>query len=371
MQGADSPRIPRSYGAELHWPLLDVSATQLTAQVPASALKSLGWAAVAMIPAAEGGTGGGTASPVPFSIYNVVNLSANHILLFDPYSQQLYASVIPGATQVTGKNLLVTIDPTTGAMGTPIPVAGQPDKMALSDDGQILYVNQDGNDSVARFNMLSKTLEFSFPTMANVSLGDVAVLPGSENIVAVDLGDPVCFSMTSIRCNRQPRHGETPTGPYTGPSLQFLNASMLLSIDDSTGGTLNEFPVTSTGLTPNYTNSNDYTLNSFSSFKLSGGIAFADAGGVANPLVDSSAIDGRFLPILPDTSAFSYYDVAEQVVEPDTSLSRVFFAGYPTPAYNQPPVGLMMKPLTCRLPLFRCQHSARHCRLGAVKYPFT
>ena len=311
-----------------------VSATQLTAEVPASALKSLGWAAVSVTtPAPGGGTGGGTTSPIPFSIYNVVSLSANHIL-FDPYTQQLYASVIPGATHVTG-NSLVTIDPTTGVIGTPIPVASQPDKMALSDDGQILYVNQDGSDSVGRFNMLSKTLEFSFPTIANASLGDVAVLPGSENTVAVDLGDSFGLLLYDIDPVQQTATARgNPTGPYTGSSLQFLNASTLFSFDvDSTGGTLDEYPVTSTGLTPNYTNTNDYTLNSFSAFKLSGGIAFADAGGVANPASTPPQSMGVFLPssLTPRPSL--------TMTPPSKSLSQTpRCREYSSPGIQPPPI---------------------------------
>jgi hypothetical protein len=317
-----------------------VSASQLTAQVPASALTSLGWAAISVITPAPGG---GTTSPVPFSIYNIVSLSANHIL-FDPYTQQLYASVSPGATQVTG-NSLVTIDPTTGVIGTPIPVASQPDKMALSDDGQILYVNQDGSDSVGRFNMLNKTLEFSFPATTGASLRDVAVLPGSENTVAVDLGSDYGLLLYDIDPVQQTGTARgNPTGPYTGSSLQFLNASTLLSFDiDTTGATFDEYPVTSTGLTGRY--ANQYTLNSFSAFKLSGGIAFADAGGVANPSSDPPQSMGVFLPIIPITSAYSYYGTNGQLVVPDTSLSRIFFAAYPTTSTPSPfgtlPMGLV------------------------------
>jgi uncharacterized repeat protein (TIGR01451 family) len=317
-----------------------VSAEQLTAQVPAGALKSLGWAAVSITTPAPGG---GTTSPVPFSIYNIVSLSANHIL-FDPYTQQLYASVIPGATQVTG-NSLVTIDPTTGVIGTPIPVASQPDNMALSDDGQILYVNQDGSDSVGRFNMLSKTLEFSFPATTGASLRDVAVLPGSENTIAVDLGEDFGLLLYDIDPVHQTATARgNPTGPYTGSSLQFLNASTLFSFDiNTTGATFDEYPVTSTGLTVSY--ANQYTLNSFSAFRLSGGIAFADAGGVANPSSTPPQSMGAFLPITPTTSAYSYYGTNGQLVAPDTSLSRIFFAAYPAtttlPPFSTLPMGLV------------------------------
>lgn len=101
--------------------------------------------------------------------------------------------------------------------------------------------------------------------------------------------------------------------------------------------------MTSTGLTGNY--ANQYTLNSFSAFRLSGGIAFADAGGVANPSSAPPQSIGVFLPITPITSAYSYYGTNGQLVVPDTSLSRIFFAAYPATSTPSPfgtlPMGLV------------------------------
>ena len=328
--------------------------SQLTAQVPAGLLTGLGWAAVSVTTPAPGG---GSTIPLPFSIYSVVSLTANHIL-FDPYTRLLYATVPPGATQPTG-NTLVTLDPATGTLGSPIPLGSQPDKMALSDDGQVLYVNEDGSTSVGRFNMLTRTLDFSVTVPADSSndgnLRDVAVLPGSENTIAVDLGEDWGLRLYDIDPVQKTGTARgNATGSYTGSSLQFLNPSALLSFDiDTSGATFNEFPVTSSGLTTDSTD--QFTLNSFSAFKLRGGIAFADAGGVANPSATPPQSLGAFLPITPITSMYSYYDnTGQQMVEPDTSLARVFFAAYPSTIaydpYSLPPMGLVAYDETTYLP---------------------
>jgi sugar lactone lactonase YvrE len=342
--------------------------SQLTAQVPAGLLTGLGWAAVSV---STPSPGGGSTVPLPFSIYSVLSLTANHIL-FDPYTRLLYATLPPGVAQPAG-NSLVTLDPATGTLGSPIPLGSQPDKMALSDDGQALYVNQDGSTSVGRFNMLTRTLDFnvavSGDSSGSGSLRDVAVLPGGENTIAVDLG--INFGLRLYDIDPVQKTGTArgnATDSHTGSSLQFLNPSILLSFDiDSTGATFNELPVTSSGLTTASTD--QFTLNSFSAFKLRGGIAFADAGGVANPSATPPQSLGAFLPITPITSMQSYYDnTGQQIVEPDTSLARVFFAAYPTTiAYDpdsRPPMGLVAYDETTYLPSAMVALAALNTTMG-------
>lgn len=309
-----------------------VSANQLTANVPSSLLTSIGWAAVSVNSPSPGG---GTSNALPFSIYAAINLMANH-LLYDPYTRLLYASVNSASTQVAG-NSLVTIDPSTGNLGTPVSVGSQPDKMALTDDGNFLYVNLDGANAVGRFNMTTQHLDFSFAVSGNSvftpALRDIATLPGSETTVAVDLGENEGLAVYDVNPTNQTGTARTgsngiATGPYTGSSLQFLNASTLFSFDiDTSGQTFNAWSVTPTGLTGGYTS--EYTLNNFSAFKIRNGIAYANEGGVANPAVTPPAQLGVFLPVEPNsgaTSFFGYYDNNGQITEPDTSQGISFFA---------------------------------------------
>jgi trimeric autotransporter adhesin len=310
-----------------------VSATQLMANVPSSSLTSTGWSPITINTPSSGG---GTSNALAFSIYNTVTLAANH-LIYDPYTRLLYASVNSAATETTG-NSIITIDPATGVFGTPAATGSQPDKMVLTDDGNFIYVNETGANSVGRFNMATQTLDFSFPVSAGGSfssstptLRDIAAVPGTDNTIVVDLGswpgnaiydvDPVAKTGTT----RSGTYGQNTTGPYTGSSLQFLNGKTLFSFDvDTTGSTFNSWTLSPTGLTGGY--NFEYTLNSFSAFKIRGGLAYADAGGVADPSVTPPAPTGVFLNPSTNTTSYSYYATSGQITEPDPSLGRSFFA---------------------------------------------
>lgn len=309
-----------------------VSPTELSANVPSNLVASIGFAAIAV---STPSPGGGLSNALPFSIYSTINLAANH-LLYDPYTRLLYASVSSASTGVPG-NSLVTIDPNTGNLGTPVNVGSQPDKMALTDDGNFLYVNLDGANAVGRYNMATQHLDFSFAVGANSfftpALRDIAVLPGSETTVAVDLGEDEGLALYDVNPTNQTAtvransSGNFTTGSYTGSSLQFLNSSTLFSFDiDTSGQTFNSWAITSTGLSGGY--NSEYTLNSFSAFKIRNGVAYANQGGVANPAVTPPTQLGVFLPAQSNISQniFTYYGSNVQITEPDTSQGISFFA---------------------------------------------
>lgn len=306
-----------------------VNATQLSANLPSSDLTTLGWGKVSVVTPSPGG---GTSNATSFAIYSSVKLMANHLLV-DPYSRRLYASVNSNATEVTG-NSLVVVDPTSGSLGTPVSAGSQPGKMALTDDGNVMYVALAGADAVARLSMSTQSVDFTFPVTANgtystssLNLRDIAAVPGTENTIAIDLGswpgtaiydvDPTHQSATT----RSGNYSQNTTGAYTGSSLQFLNSTTMFSFDvDTSGETFNRWTLASTGLSGSYTA--EYTLNNFSSFKLRNGMAFADAGGVANASVVPPAPMGVMLPSSGGSTYTGYYG---QVNEPDTSLGRSFF----------------------------------------------
>ena len=116
------------------------------------------------------------------------------------------------------------------------------------------------------------------------------------------------------------------TGSYTGSSLQFLNPTTLFTFDiDTTGNQLDRYAVGASGLTGSY--STDYTLNSFSAFKIRGGLAYANYGGVANPATTPASQLGAFLPpVSISSNSSAYYQTYGQLTEPDPSLGLSFFA---------------------------------------------
>ncbi|MGO4516433.1 beta strand repeat-containing protein [Terriglobus sp. 2YAB30_2] len=299
-----------------------VSSSQLTATVPASSFASMGWAPVTVSTPAPGG---GISSALPLTYFSVLTIGANHIL-YDPYSRQLMASVGSGSSSVAG-NSIAAIQPDTASIGTPVSIGSQPTNMALSSDGQILYTILSGSQSIARYNMLTGQPDFTY-TVPNsnfsggIALRGVAVQPGTENTIALDIAsftgnaiydfDPV-HKTAAIR-------GQA-SGPYSGSCLSFLDAANMLAFDtDTSGFSLDHYTVTSSGFVYyNYSQYSESTLNHFGCFKLSGGLAFANGGGIADP----STKPATQIATLAGVSGGGFSN--SQALEPDAPLHRAFY----------------------------------------------
>jgi hypothetical protein len=311
------------------------SSTQLTATVPTANLANMGWGAITVSNPAPGG---GTSQKLPLTYFTVLTVGLNHIL-YEPFSGKLYASVGSGSGMVTG-NSIAPITPAAATIGTPVYVGSQPTKMAISDDGNIMYVLLGGANSFVRFNLMTQQSEFSVtPTFTNYGtptngFRDVAIQTGSENTLAVDFGytsgmglfdiDPVAKTGTERG---------TGTGVYTGTSLHFYNPQSLYLFNSDTWNTLDLYPITSAGF--NYSTHTSSTLLHFGTFKLVGKIGYADAGGVADITTSPATQLGYYAPLIQ-------YG-ANGKVEPDTSLQRTFFLGNSAPTSNfyGPPDGIV------------------------------
>lgn len=321
-----------------------VSTGELTATISASQLSTFGWATVAVSSPAAGA---GVSQPLPFTIYNIVYLSANH-MVYNPYDRLLYASVNSAATQVTG-NSIVTIDPLTGAIGKAVTVGSQPTFMALSDDGQALYALLHGSNGAALYRPLSHSLAFSFTPSAPVNQiiyadpRGIAVMPGTETTIAYDTGEDNGIGIYDIDLTSQSAklRGNL-SSAYTGSGVSFLDAGDVYTFDtDTTGASLDHFVVTASGLSGiNAFSPYESTLLGFGgfaappSFKLNGGLAFANAGGVANPATNPATQIGICQPLGGPNTPFNL----GSIVEPDTSLGAVFFFGpglTPANSYQQ------------------------------------
>jgi hypothetical protein len=310
-------------------------------------LSTFGWAPISVSSPAAGA---GVSQPLPFTIYNIVYLSANHIL-YNPYDRLLYASVNSAATQVTG-NSIVTIDPLTGAIGKPVTVGSQPTFMSLSDDGQALYAVLSGSNAFALYRPLSHSLAFSVappqpPYSINFVPRGISVMPGTETTIAFDTGEDTGIGIYDIDLSSKSAtlRGNL-SGAYTGSGVSFLDAGDLYTFDtDTTGDSLDHFLVTATGLSGvNAFSPYESTLLGFGgfsappSFKLNGGLAFANAGGVANPATDPATQIGIYQPI---GSTYTTGFFGTTPVEPDTSLAEVFFFGSANGGGTNPPAGFV------------------------------
>ena len=108
--------------------------------------------------------------------------------MYDQATQRIYASV-PSTGGARG-NTVTIIDPITGALGSSVFVGSEPGKLAISGDGQYLYVALNGAAAVRRVLLPTLTPELQFSLGNDSFFGpmfveDMAVLPGVPHAVAV------------------------------------------------------------------------------------------------------------------------------------------------------------------------------------------
>jgi hypothetical protein len=168
-----------------------VSATRLTAQIPAADVTSAGTASITVFtPAPAGGASQArtlTIAQNPLTSLQTVALRTNHIVS-DPTRTLIYGSVPAGVA--TYGNTVVAIDPTTAAIQWSVPVGSEPGRMAVSRDGRWLYVILNGAALVVRVDLQGRTKDIEF-ALGLGSLGsptygeDIEVLPDNPAAVAV------------------------------------------------------------------------------------------------------------------------------------------------------------------------------------------
>jgi DNA-binding beta-propeller fold protein YncE len=113
---------------------------------------------------------------------------ATNDILYDPFTQKIYASVPSGAGGIG--NSITVIDPVEGDVGASVFIGSEPGKLAISDDGRYLYAALDGAAAVRRFNIPEQAAELQFSLGFDPSFGpffveDIEVLPGNPEAVAV------------------------------------------------------------------------------------------------------------------------------------------------------------------------------------------
>ena len=302
-----------------------VGATQLTATVPAAQIASYGWGAITVT---NPSPGGGTSQIAPLTVYDLVNIPANAILV-DPYSQQIYATIPSTATNLTG-NSVVTINPVTGAEGTPVLVGSQPTVMTETSDGNYLYIGLEGADSLAQFNLQSQSLTATIPvsftqysTTSGVAPTSLAAMPGSDSTLAIGgvtsgWGQFGIFDISgntgSFRSNL--------SGIYDGVNPVFADASHVYAFDSQTSGAeFYRYSVNASGLTE----IDGTTLDGMGGFQgaiqLAGGLVYGGGGGIANPSTTPPS-QVATLPLVDFyESGINGYSVA---IAPDPSLQREF-----------------------------------------------
>ena len=259
-----------------------VSATSLTAAIPASAIVNYGWAAVTV---SNPSPGGGNSQIAPLTIYALVNLPANGIA-YDSFTQKIYATLPSTATGIMG-NSVIALDPVTAKVGPPVLVGSEPDIMAETSDGDYLYIGLSGADSLARFNLATQSLDATIPlsmnqygSATNLAAGWMTVMPGTDSTLAIATAQNGSLGILDIAGNT----GVFRANLGSGSNPVFLDAGHL----DVFGYGLFEYAVNADGLTPISTGVGA-SLSGFGGLGsqgsvLANGLLYGIGGGIANPL---------------------------------------------------------------------------------------
>jgi hypothetical protein len=237
-----------------------------------------------------------------------VPMTSNDIV-YSQTTHKLYLSV-PSAAGLSG-NTITAVDPVSGTAETPVFVGSEPKKLALSDDGQTLYVSLDGAAAVQRFDVISHVLgvQFSIGGPATYFLSDLVVAPGNPNLVAVSKNyrglSPADAGVTVFDNGVQ---RPTTTQPHLGSTDQLtFSASASTLYGGGNGGGLSTIAIDASGA----------TISSTASFPSGGGVRF-----------DNGLVYGRIGPVINPTNGTivgTFSGVGSGPFTTESSVNRAYF----------------------------------------------
>ncbi len=245
------------------------------------------------------------AQAVAAPFVRVLNMPVNDVA-YDKLSKKLFASVPSRAG--AGGNAVTEIDPVTAALGASVFVGSEPNKIAISDDGQALYVGLDGAAQVRRVDVATHTAGTQFRIGADqgtgtaFNAGDLAVVPGNPNAVAVariqpGLSPPGTGVAVYDNGVQRPNIALTIQGPS---SIAFGETAAILY--GSGGGALKKMTVDAAGVT-----AAGEPLPFFpGELQFEAGLLYSDRGQVYNPTTGALAgtfANAGFGPFVVDAAA--------------------------------------------------------------------
>lgn len=249
-----------------------------------------------------------------------VALATNDII-YDPFSNQVFATV-PSMAGARG-NSITPINPADGALGSSVFVGSEPNKLAISDNGQYLYFGLDGAAAARRFDIPTMTPGLQFSLGNNgLSLNyveDIEVLPGNANAVAIsrrNVGFSPKHEGVAIYVNGSKLPNETQD--HTGSNvIEFSNTSATLYgyTNETTNFGFRTISVGASGATE--TNSTGGLISGFGvDFAYGGGRVYTTSGRIIDPvartLIGTFAASG---PVVPDPSAGQVYFLAGNKIQ--------------------------------------------------------
>jgi hypothetical protein len=229
-------------------------------------------------------------------------------LVYSASTGKLYASV-PSSAGNAG-NSIAAIDPTSGVVNSSTFIGSEPNKLALSDDGNSLYVWLDGSLSFRRFDTVTNTpgLQFSMgqdSVSGRYIARDFAVAPGNASVLAVartfiNVSAPAGVAIFDNGVRRPNVAGGNSDGSN---SLAFsASASKLYGADFSGFQTM---IIDASGVSVRSTSS----LAANARIKFSNGLVFTSSGQVINPEINSllGTLAADSQAFVPDAAAGRAY----------------------------------------------------------------
>ena len=226
-----------------------------------------------------------------------IPLSSTNDLIYAPGTQRLYASTRP--------DRITVINPFSGTIEASVVVGTNPNRLAISDDGQFLYIGLDG--AVRRVVLSTLTPDIliplgSDPTFGPLIANDIAVLPGNARAIAVSrplLGTAI--------------YDDAAQRPVIAPGSGWLefssSAARLYGYENN--GRLTRMTVDSSGVS--VLDVTPALIFGVADIDFEDGVVYASDGTAIDP--EAGVLLGRFFEPAPR---------AESVVA-DAALGRVFF----------------------------------------------
>ena len=170
------------------------------------------------------------ASPAVGQSVTSIDLPVNDVV-YDPVSGLLYASV--SSFGGSFGNTIVAIDPAMRVIRKSAWVGSEPNRLAVSDDGSVLYVGLDGSYQARRVSLPDLTpgphiqlVGSDPPDPKPFVVGDIEVQPGHPNVVAIApyslLVSPTtrAFRSTRTACRGPPSSMLSPTRSSSPPTAR-------------------------------------------------------------------------------------------------------------------------------------------------------
>lgn len=168
-----------------------VNPTQLNLTIPPALLANFGTGHIFVSNPAPGG---GSSNETLFPVY--LQLPFANDMIYEPFTRRLYMAM----SDYNGAGpTLLSVDPATGALGTPLPLPGNPEVLAASDDGQFIYIGLNPQPLIARFNVPAQTIDSQFAPACPFAFS-LAVMPGHPHTIAA-----ACNGVTGIYDDGVPR----------------------------------------------------------------------------------------------------------------------------------------------------------------------